>query len=80
MFMVLFQNASRGQKSQNCLRVHFAADRISITLLPAKIGRKRSLQSYGDSGLYDLSEVVMISQRLWCFDNVIMKISSLTSR
>ena len=45
-----------------------------MDFLPEKIDVKRSLQTQSDRKFHELSEYVIISQKLWCFNDNIIKI------
>ena len=56
------------------LGIDFELDHISMDFLPDVVNIKASLQTQGDRKFHELSEYLIISRKLKCFDNDIIKI------
>ena len=54
--------------------IDFEVDRVSLHFSPEKIYVNGFFQSQNNRKFHELSEYVIISQELWCFDDNIIKV------
>ena len=70
----IVKSSKKAGKKIQPLGIDFELDHISMDFLPDKIDIKASLQTQDDRKFHELSGYLIISRKLKCFDDNIIKI------